>query len=790
MTARLVDRLDEARRRGFVGRRAELARFRAVLAGTDDARVLFVHGPGGIGKTALLRQFAWLAGRAGRRTIWLDGRETPADASAVLAALSLERYGTVPSIRVGGLAVERDRNGLPSERVGPVPSIGDGAVMSDRDGDGLPLGRNGAVPSGMDTNVAPGQDARASGGRDGDVLLVVDTFEGLRTLERWLRDELIPSLPDRWIVALADRDRPSAAWRADPGWRELLADLPLRNLDADEAGELLDRRGLAPGRRDAALAFTRGHPLALALVADLPPRDGPAPAAEPEVLATLLKAFVDRVPSPAHRRALETCALVMTVTEPLLAAVLDPDGRDPSVPSDDSALTGAFRTQPDAYRTHSTGYPPQPGRRPGADDGRADAAAVFEWLRGLSIVEHGPRGLVPHDLVREVLAAELGWRDPAGREEIRARVADHLRDRLRSAPPAIRQTLLLDLVYLHRDRSVLGRFLPGPAGLDEGRFAVTPPASGDWPVLRAWVVRHEGEASAAYFDLWQERQPDAFRVVRADGGDPAGFCTVLKLEQVAPGERRDDPAVLGAFTRLTGDAALRGDETAELVRFWMAADTHQALSPVQTFITLHMARAALSTPFLAATFLPFTDPDFWADGCARLGYERLPEADFEVGGRHHGVYWHDWRRESPLAWLSGLIERETGEPLPAAGAEPLSRVAFAEAVREALRGLGRADGLRDNPLLTTSLALRPGMSPEAALRSAIEDAADELAASPRDLRAHRALHHTYLRPAPTQRDAAELLSLPTSTYRRHLATGIDRLTDLLWRQEQSERPPT
>ncbi|MFC4914077.1 AAA family ATPase [Actinomadura gamaensis] len=720
MTARLVDRLDEARRRGFVGRRAELARFRAVLAGADDARVLFVHGPGGIGKTALLRQFAWLAGRAGRRTIWLDGRETPADASAVLAALP-----TVPP---------RERH---AGHVAAHPPIKKPYADAARD---------------PGEHAGWGEDLNR--GRDGgeDVLLVVDAFEGLRTLERWLRDELIPSLPDRWIVALAGRDRPSAAWRADPGWRELLADLPLRNLDADEAGELLDRRGLAPGRRDAALAFTRGHPLALALVADLPVREGPSFAAEPEVLATLLKAFVDRVPSPAHRRALETCALVMTVTEALLAAVLD---------------AGPGTDRPDA---------PPP-----------DAAAVFDWLRGLSIVEHGPRGLVPHDLVREVLAAELGWRDPAGREEIRLRAADHLRERLRTAPPAVRQALLLDLVYLHRDRSVLGRFLPGPTGLDQGRFAVTPPASGDWATLRSWVVRHEGEASAALFDLWRERQPEAFRVVRNEDGDPAGFFTVLKLERVPPGGRRDDPAVLGAFTRLTGDAAPREDETAELVRFWMAADTHQALSPVQTFITLHMARAALSTPFLAATFLPFTDPDFWAEGCARLGYERLPEADFEVGGRVHGVYWHDWRRESPLAWLSGLIERETGESLPGAGVEPLGRTAFAEAVREALRGLGRADGLRGSPLLGSALAARPGTSPEAALREAIEDAAAELAASPRDLRAHRALHHTYLRPAPTQRDAAELLSLPTSTYRRHLAAGIDRLTDLLWRREQDLR---
>ena len=38
--------LDDARRRGFVGRAPELRSFTAALAGTEPARVLFVHGSG------------------------------------------------------------------------------------------------------------------------------------------------------------------------------------------------------------------------------------------------------------------------------------------------------------------------------------------------------------------------------------------------------------------------------------------------------------------------------------------------------------------------------------------------------------------------------------------------------------------------------------------------------------------------------------------------------------------------------------------------------------------------
>ena len=45
------------------------------------------------------------------------------------------------------------------------------------------------------------------------------------------------------------------------------------------------------------------------------------------------------------------------------------------------------------------------------------------------------------------------------------------------------------------------------------------------------------------------------------------------------------------------------------------------------------------------------------------------------------------------------------------------------------------------------------------------------------------LRRTYLSPAPTQEAAAEVLGLPFSTYRRHLAKAVDELTERLWARE-------
>jgi hypothetical protein len=58
-----------------------------------------------------------------------------------------------------------------------------------------------------------------------------------------------------------------------------------------------------------------------------------------------------------------------------------------------------------------------------------------------------------------------------------------------------------------------------------------------------------------------------------------------------------------------------------------------------------------------------------------------------------------------------------------------------------------------------------------------------LQVSPRGAKLYRALYHTYLQPAPTQEQAAELLDVPFSTYRRHLKMGVERVAELLWQQE-------
>jgi adenylate cyclase len=116
----------------------------------------------------------------------------------------------------------------------------------------------------------------------------------------------------------------------------------------------------------------------------------------------------------------------------------------------------------------------------------------------------------------------------------------------------------------------------------------------------------------------------------------------------------------------------------------------------------------------------------------------------------------------------------------------LTRSDFDGAVRDALRRFARTDLLVGNALLQSRLMTRagPGTVTPQALKALLANTAETLFANGRDQRVYRVLDLTYFNPAPKHEAAAERLGLSYSTYRRHLAAGVERLTEWLWQQEQ------
>lgn len=136
-----------------------------------------------------------------------------------------------------------------------------------------------------------------------------------------------------------------------------------------------------------------------------------------------------------------------------------------------------------------------------------------------------------------------------------------------------------------------------------------------------------------------------------------------------------------------------------------------------------------------------------------------------------------------------FVERSSAlhlcEPYPR-----LSKPEFEAALRDALRFLDRPEALRQNPLLHSKIVTENTQEADATpkarslvLQHLIRETVIGLQGHPKRERGYRALRHTYLQPVLTQEKAAEILDLPFSTYRRHLAEGIALLTETLWLEE-------
>ena len=688
-TARLADRLAAARRRRFVGRVAELELFRqAVLADEPPFAVLHVFGPGGVGQTMLLGEYARIADETGRPAILLDGRNLAPSPAGFLLAL--------------GMAMGLAEDASPLETLAQQP---------------------------------------------GSVILI-DTFEALAPLDAWLRETFLHQLPTQGVVVIAGRARPAPAWQTAPGWEDLVRVVSLRNLRPEEGRAYLALRGVPDQRHLETLAFTHGHPLALSLVADaLTQGDDLAafdPAREPDVVRMLLERFVQHVPSPLHRRALEACAHMRVTTEPLLASALEVE----------------------------------------------EVTDLFAWLRGLSFVEQGPQGLFPHDLVRDVLDTDLRWRNPEGYRQLHQRVRRSIVRQVQGAQGIEQQRAFFDLLFLHRNNPLMKPFQDWAT---LGTAYAEPATPEDAPGIVEMVRSHEGEESAQLARYWLRRQPTAFTVFREAGRELLGFTASLALHSVTPDDLAIDPAVRAAWAFAQAHGPARPGEEMVHHRFVMGRDTYQAVSSAMNMVAMTSTLQWLTNPRLAWSFLPIADPDYWRPAFSYLNLRRSPEADFEVGGRRYGVFTHDWRVEPALAWLELMGERELAtdlkaEALEAAQPPPLvvlSQPDFADAVRRALHDYARPTALAANPLLRSRLAVErtEGDPDSATLQALIREAAETLQGNPKDEKLYRAIHRTYLEPAGTQELAAELLGLPFSTYRYQLAAGIARVTEQLWHRE-------
>ncbi|MET7986770.1 ATP-binding protein [Streptomyces sp. NPDC005281] len=650
----IKQRLSELRRQAFAGRTGEIELFRSMLGAGG---VLYLHGPGGIGKSALLDVLADVAVTAGADPTTIDGRDVP-----------------------------------------PVP----GSL-----------------------------EAHSISGR---AVLLLDTYELLAPIDDWVREEFLPGLPADAVVVIAARRPPSSRWLADPAWRELVRVVALRNLAPRDGRAYLAGQNVPAEFHERLLDISHGHPLTLSMLVDAVRRGGgvlPRTLGDlPDVVRSLLTRTLDDVPSPRHRLALEVCAHANVITENVLRSVVGDN-----------------------------------------------AGELFTWLRTLSFVGEGPYGLFLHDTVRDVLDADLRWRDPQRYAEVHHQVRADLVARIRSAPdPREQQRLLADAIVVTCPRTRLAAYVAAARPVDHHIDALRPQ---DTAAIVEMTTRAQGAEQAELVACWIRRQPGAFRVFRGPAGEPRGFgaCLDLRAEDLGV-----DPGVDSMWQYTQQHGAARPGEHVRAWRFFLDRDRGQASSPSLTLFAVCQILDILTRDHSAWTLVgAYADAGLWEPTLGYLDFWPAAEATYTIGETTYPVFVHDWRRTGLTEWLELTAAREVGAPARPAQQQSaelvLSQPEFAESVRAALRDLHAPQALRRNPLMRSRVVRSSGSG----LDELLAMAAEPLRADRRGL--FEVVDRTFLHPAGPQERVAQSLHLSFSTYRRHRDLAVAHITDWMWERE-------
>lgn len=229
-------------------------------------RVIHIHGVSGIGKSALISEFAAIWRSKKRTVLLLDGR-----------------------------TIEPTESGFQQE-------------LSRR----LRIGR-----------PALGSIIRVLSARNRAVVVALDSYELLGLLDAWLRQTFLSRLGKNVRLILASRFAPTPQWTETPEWRGSFRSLHLGPLEDGAAYELLGSLGADQTRARAIATFARGHPLALVMAGAASTQLPSGPNRTPQrAISAIAQRFLAEVEEPQLREAVRAASVVRRVTRSLLRALM------------------------------------------------------------------------------------------------------------------------------------------------------------------------------------------------------------------------------------------------------------------------------------------------------------------------------------------------------------------------------------------------------------------------------------------------------------------------------------
>jgi len=442
---------------------------------------------------------------------------------------------------------------------------------------------------------------------DEQIVIALDTYEVFRLMDTWIRQVFIPALPVNVRVAIASRNPPSPSWRTTPGWQGLFRSLPLGPLSETEALGYLTMSGIAPDVARRINLIARGHPLALGMAASIVLSEAERSVEEAglhQVIETLSRSYIEAVPDPITRRALEASSVVRCVTEPLLHALL------PETPPRDT----------------------------------------MERLAALPFVEPGREGLFIHDAVRSAIASSLATRDPDSHREYRRAAWAYLQNRLRVARGTEPWRYTADLLFLIQNPVLREAFFPsGPQPL-----ALEPATPDDEPAVHQIVSETAAPEREALFTWWRYH-PDAFRMVRDRDGGACGLCVAIRASDLNDAVYAADP-VAATWRR---DVLPRGPSAAIFVRRWLDREVGEAPSLSQAASWVDVKRAYVEMRgTLRWVYTVIANPEPFGEAPAKFGFRPAAEPTIDIGGQTLYSVMLDMGPGSVDAWLTAMVGAE------------------------------------------------------------------------------------------------------------------------------------
>src|SRR6266536_3255796 len=290
----------------FVGRQAQLALFEANLGyDPDDERrrwIFNIHGPAGVGKTFLVKQWTRIAQTSDVAHAYLTDTvyDAPEAMAAIATALS-QQDAPLKRFQARYQTYEQRRGELQADPAAPQEAASLWTTTAVR----LTLRAAREIPV-VKVAAAVADDPAVA--------------EGADRLRRYLLDgERYGDLPDTLTVTIAGQ------YPLDPNrwapYHGLLADLPLEPFTELEARELLARHGVTDPRVIEVIVALSGRlPLWVASLAASRP-DDPATVGDPS--GSAVERFLRWEDDPQRRDVALTVAVARWFNRDLLAAVLD-----------------------------------------------------------------------------------------------------------------------------------------------------------------------------------------------------------------------------------------------------------------------------------------------------------------------------------------------------------------------------------------------------------------------------------------------------------------------------------